>query len=65
MKTLVPQRIDLEAAHPGYDERSRRETRPALTTIILILLAITVFVDVLRRRRQPAAPETLSQPKTA
>jgi hypothetical protein len=57
----------IEAA-PGrsiYDERSRRETRPALTTIILILLAITVFVDVLRRRRHPAAPEPLPQPKAA
>jgi hypothetical protein len=65
MKNLATQQSDLEAAHPGYDERSRRETRPALTTIILILIAITVFVDVLRRRRQPAAPEPLPEPKIA
>jgi hypothetical protein len=59
------QQIDPPPARAGYDERSRRETRPALTTIILILIAITVFVDVLRRRRQPAAPERLPEPKTA
>jgi hypothetical protein len=56
------QPIETEPGRARYDERSRRETRPALTTIILILLAITIFVDVIRRRRHPAP---LPQPETA
>ncbi len=40
--------------------RSRRETRPAITTIILIMIAIKIVIDVLTRRRGP--PVSLSDP---
>ncbi|WP_041802244.1 hypothetical protein [Rhodopseudomonas palustris] len=37
--------------------RSRRETRPAITTIILIMIAIKIVIDVLARRRSAAVSD--------
>ena len=33
------------------DERSRKVTRPALTTLMMILLGVMIAIDVWRRRR--------------
>ena len=33
------------------DERSRKVTRPALTTLMMILLGVMIAIDVWRRRQ--------------
>jgi hypothetical protein len=52
--------IDLYEGHAAFAPRSRRETRPALTTIIFIMIAVTIIVDIVRRRRR-AAPLPASE----
>ncbi|HEY0331791.1 MAG TPA: hypothetical protein VGC77_22170 [Rhodopseudomonas sp.] len=47
--------IDAELCCEHVVVRSRRETRPAITTIILILLVIEIVIDVLTRRRGPVS----------
>lgn len=43
--------IDLPGGAPVYDTRSRAFRRPALTTLILMLIMVMIVRDVLRRRR--------------
>lgn len=44
--------IDLPAGPFGYDQRGRNVTRPAMTTILMILIAIMISLDVIRRRKR-------------
>jgi hypothetical protein len=43
---------DLYEGHAAFAKRSRRETRPLLTTIIFMMIAVTIIVDVVKRRRR-------------
>jgi len=43
--------LDPEAGAWCIDDRSREVTRPALTTLMMILLGFMIVVDVLNRRR--------------
>ncbi|MBN9007594.1 MAG: hypothetical protein J0H40_19530 [Rhizobiales bacterium] len=46
--------LDPEAGAWCVDERSRKVTRPALTTLMMILLGVMIAIDVWRRRRNAA-----------
>ncbi len=46
--------IDLHADAAPYETRSRAVRRPALTTLLLALIAIMIVMDVVRRRRRTA-----------
>ena len=48
--------LDPEAGAWCVDERGRKVTRPALTTAILIMLAIMIVMDVFKRRKRSAEP---------
>lgn len=46
--------IDLPAGPFAHDQRGRNVTRPAMTTILMILIAIMISLDVIRRRKYAA-----------
>jgi hypothetical protein len=50
--------LNPEAGAWCLDERSRKVTRPALTTAIMIMLAIMIVMDVFKRRRRSTEPTT-------
>ena len=43
--------LDPEAGAWCVDERSRKVTRPALTTIMMLLLGVLIAIDVWKRGR--------------
>jgi hypothetical protein len=43
--------LDPDAGAWCLDERSRKVTRPALTTLMMIMLGFMIVMDVLKRRR--------------
>ena len=47
--------IDLPAGPLSHDTRGRNVTRPLMTTILMILIAIMISLDVMKRRKRLAA----------
>ncbi|MDB5626223.1 MAG: hypothetical protein JWR73_2025 [Tardiphaga sp.] len=47
--------IDLPTGPFGPDTRARNVTRPAMTTVLFLTLAVMIVLDILRRRRSAAA----------
>jgi len=43
--------LDPEAGAWCVDERSRKVTRPALTTLMMVLLGVMIAIDMWKRRR--------------
>jgi hypothetical protein len=46
--------LDPRAGAWCVDERSRKVTRPAITTFMMIMLGFMIVMDVLKRRRTVA-----------
>ncbi len=46
--------IDLPAGPLSHDTRGRNVTRPLMTTVLMILIAIMISLDVVRRRKRTA-----------
>ena len=53
--------IDLPAGVFGRDGRARNVTRPAMTTILILILAVMIVMDVIRRRKRAAQRYIIQQ----
>ena len=53
--------LDSDAGAWCVDDRSRKVTRPALTTLMMLMLGFLIVIDIWRRRRAAIASARLDE----